>query len=53
MLKGAVTILAALVCVTQLQAEEYPAHPIHMVVPFPPGGGTDVLGRIVGQRLNE
>ena len=31
----------------------YPAAPIRMVVPFPPGGGVDSMGRIVAQRLGE
>ncbi|HET7850480.1 MAG TPA: tripartite tricarboxylate transporter substrate binding protein [Pseudolabrys sp.] len=31
----------------------YPDHAIKMVVPFAPGGGTDVLGRIIAQRLSE
>ncbi|MBI3703049.1 MAG: tripartite tricarboxylate transporter substrate binding protein [Rhizobiales bacterium] len=35
------------------QAADYPAHAIKMVVPFAPGGGTDVLGRIIAQRLSE
>src|SRR5471032_3623898 len=34
-------------------AADYPTHTIKMVVPFAPGGGTDVLGRIIGQRLSE
>jgi len=35
------------------QAAAYPAKPIRLIVPFPPGGGTDILARIVGQRLTE
>src|SRR5262245_34563226 len=31
----------------------YPGKPIHIVVPFAPGGITDVLGRALGQRLSE
>jgi tripartite-type tricarboxylate transporter receptor subunit TctC len=34
-------------------AEDWPTRAVTMVVPFPPGGGTDVLGRIVGRRLSE
>src|SRR5579872_3794031 len=34
-------------------AEDWPTHPVTMVVPFAPGGGTDVLGRIVARRMSE
>ena len=34
-------------------AQDYPARPVRMVVPFSPGGSTDVLARIVGQKLTE
>src|SRR6185503_11689419 len=34
-------------------AADYPVRAIKMVVPFAPGGGTDVLGRIIAQRLQE
>jgi tripartite-type tricarboxylate transporter receptor subunit TctC len=32
-------------------SESYPSRPITMVVPFPPGGSTDVIGRIVAERM--
>jgi tripartite-type tricarboxylate transporter receptor subunit TctC len=34
-------------------AQSWPTRPVSMVVPFAAGGGTDVLGRIIGRRLGE
>lgn len=34
-------------------AQEFPARPIRFVIPAPPGGGTDAVGRIVGTKLTE
>ncbi|MDB5864990.1 MAG: hypothetical protein JWO70_2796 [Betaproteobacteria bacterium] len=34
-------------------AQSYPTRPIRFIVPFPPGGGNDIVGRIVGARLGE
>ncbi|TWA90382.1 Bug family tripartite tricarboxylate transporter substrate binding protein [Bradyrhizobium stylosanthis] len=33
-------------------AEDYPARPVTMIVPFPAGGATDTLARFLGERLN-
>lgn len=33
--------------------DSYPNRPIKLVIPFPPGGPTDVFGRLFGQRLAE
>ena len=34
-------------------AENYPRRPIRIVVPFPPGGPTDILMRVIAQRMSE
>lgn len=35
------------------EGERYPAKPIRVVVPFTPGGSNDLVGRVIGQKLNE
>src|SRR5512147_3009255 len=50
-LAGAVA--ATTTCLAPAQAQTYPSKPIRLIVPFPPGGGVDFVGRVVGQKLSE
>src|SRR5512145_2220166 len=46
-------ILWALLFAGAAQAQDFPGKPIRMVVGFPPGGGTDVVARIIAPRYSE
>jgi tripartite-type tricarboxylate transporter receptor subunit TctC len=48
-------LVAGLCCVgaRPVAAQDWPTRPVTMVVPFAAGGGTDVLGRLIGRRLSE
>jgi tripartite-type tricarboxylate transporter receptor subunit TctC len=44
---------AAIPAASAIAADAWPIRPIRLVVPFAPGGGSDVTGRIIGQKLSE
>ena len=46
-------VAAGLLSGTAYAQEKYPNRPLRMVVPWPPGQATDLVGRVIGQKLTE
>jgi len=45
--------LLFLLCAGAAAAQDYPSRPIHMVVPYTPGTGADILSRVLGPKISE
>src|SRR3954467_12561445 len=46
-------LLTAAVFACNANAQTFPAKPLRVLVPFPAGGTTDIVARLVGQRMSE
>ena len=53
MLKSIAAALALCLAGAAFAQDKFPDKPVRFIVPFPPGGGTDALARILGARLAE
>ena len=42
-----------LVCAFSAMAQDYPSRPIHLIVPYTPGTGADILSRVLGPKISE
>jgi tripartite-type tricarboxylate transporter receptor subunit TctC len=53
--KSAGTLALLVLCAAPMtgHTQEYPAKPIRFVVPFPPGGPSDIISRVLGQKMQE
>ncbi|HWF96561.1 MAG TPA: tripartite tricarboxylate transporter substrate binding protein [Xanthobacteraceae bacterium] len=50
---GLLLALTALALTAPVMAQDYPSKPVRLIIPFPPGGSNDVVGRLIAQQLSD
>ncbi len=50
---GGLLLAAGIAFAAPVQGQEFPTKPIRIIVPYAAGGGTDLVARMVAQKLNE
>src|SRR5437870_893973 len=51
-MRNLLALMLVLFCASA-SAQSFPSKPIRIIVPFPPGGAVDILGRAIAQKLSE
>ncbi len=51
--RAAALVIAALLATGNALAQTWPAKPVRLIVPYPPGGSADILARAIGQKLGD
>ena len=52
-MRGLFAFLVFVLCSTALEAQDWPAKTVRIIVPFPPGGSADALPRVIGESLQK
>ena len=50
---GLIGSMTGVLAACPASADEYPSHPVTMIVPYPPGGPTDIISRVVSNIMSK
>ena len=51
--RGLAGLLSLVICSLSYAADTYPVKTVNLIVGFPPGGGADIVARVIGQKLGD